>query len=56
MNNLSEITKLVITIGAVTIGFSNLVIFPLIDLIDPNAHLLEQILPLLKEVAGIINP
>lgn len=48
LNNITVITKLIITIGAVTIGIMNLVVFPLIDVIFPSAHLVSNVTPVIQ--------
>lgn len=51
MDKLTEITKLIIVIGCVLIGLVNLIIFPIIDLINPNAHIiLNDVIPLVKQL------
>lgn len=50
MDKIQEYTKLAITGAAVLIGLANLVIFPIIDLIDPQANLLKTILPVAVEI------
>ncbi|GBR14109.1 hypothetical protein GCM10007868_30820 [Gluconobacter frateurii] len=50
MDKITEYTKLIITCAAVLIGFTNLVIFPIIDLFDPDANLIKTIVPIAVEI------
>lgn len=50
MDKIQEYTKLIITGAAVLIGVANLVIFPIIDLIDPKANLIKTIVPIAIQI------
>ena len=50
MDKITEWTKLIVTIGCVLIGVANLIIFPIIDCIYPDAHIIQEVQPILKQV------
>lgn len=54
--NLNDLMKLIVAIGFVTIGISNFILFPLIDVIFPSAHILKNELPVLQAFGNILKP
>lgn len=48
-----SITKIIIVFCLLIIGVFNLVFFPIIDLIDPKAHLVSDIISVYKQIEDL---
>ncbi|GAA3676771.1 hypothetical protein GCM10022398_21400 [Acetobacter lovaniensis] len=54
MDNFIDRAKSIATLVGVTILFVILVVFPIIDLLDPKAHLVADIAPLASVLSSLI--
>jgi hypothetical protein len=53
MDNFIATAKAISTLAGVTIAFIILVIFPVIDLLDPKAHLMTDIAPIASVLSSL---
>ena len=54
MDNFIGTAKAITTLAGVTIAFIILVVFPVIDLLDPKAHLIADLAPLASVLSSLI--